>query len=289
MKAIVCGAQGQLGVDLAARVPDAVECIALKRSDFDICDTQSITAALEEHRPDVVINTAAYTAVDLAESEESIAHSINATGAFNLAQACQAPTVRLVHLSTDYVFDGSNCRPYEPDDVPNPRSVYGATKLAGEEAINSCHGLNSAIVRVSWLYGNSGANFVKTMLRLMRERKELGIVADQIGSPTWTGSLADCIWKLAERSELQGAWHWSDLGVASWYDFAVAINEIGSELGLLEGNCVVKPILTREYPTPAARPHFSVLESSKLRHALAVSGTHWRHNLIEMLKVESNV
>ncbi len=210
---------------------------------------------------------------------------MNRDGAANLALAAKQSGAGLIHVSTDFVFDGSKSSPYLIDDAPNPQSVYGASKQAGDEAVLSILADNVTIIRTAWVYSSHGQNFVKTMLRMMAERKELGIVADQIGTPTWAHGLAHMIWKTIDK-KLTGIFHMTDAGVASWYDFAVAIYEEAKELDLLHANqaCKIKPIRTEDYPLPAIRPPYSVLDKTMTWNALAIEPVHWRAALRSMLQ-----
>ncbi|MFK8031708.1 MAG: dTDP-4-dehydrorhamnose reductase [Gammaproteobacteria bacterium] len=289
MKVMLAGAHGQLGCDLVATAPAGVELDACNRTMLDITNSGQIKDRVSQYQPDVLINAAAYTAVDRAESDEESACSINATGVETLARVCRDAGVRLIHLSTDYVFDGQKNTPYQPADYTGPLGVYGRTKLAGEQAINSTEGLSANIVRVAWLYGQHGHNFVHTMLKLMKERTELNVVADQIGTPTWTKPLAQTLWQLASRPELSGTWHWADWGVASWYDFAKSIHRIGHELEVLDHKVDIRAITTLDYPTPAQRPVYSVLDSTRLRKTLELPCRHWCENLQLMMESEKHV
>jgi dTDP-4-dehydrorhamnose reductase len=231
--------------------------------------------------PDLVLNAAAYTAVDKAESEEDAARAINAGAVAAMVAALDETGGRLVHVSTDFVFDGTSPRAYRPDDERNPLSAYGRSKAAGEVVLRPI----DLLVRTAWVYSAAGANFVRTMLRLMRERDEVRVVADQIGAPTWAPGLARTLWELA-GAEASGIFHHCDAGVASWYDFAVAIQEEALATGLLSREVQVRPIATSEFPTPARRPAFSLLDSSSTRALLGDGHTHWRVNLRRMLEEE---
>lgn len=278
MKALVIGAGGQVGSALLASVPHGWSATGLARADLDLADAPAIRAAIEACAPDVVINAAAYTAVDRAESEEALAHAINADAVCAMAEAAREGGAHFVHISTDFVFPGDVARPLAPDAPRGPLSAYGRTKAAGEDAA----GPDATVVRTAWVYAAGGANFVATMLRLMREREEVRVVADQIGAPTWAPGLAEVLWGLAAR-RASGPWHWSDAGAASWYDFAVAIEEEARAAGLLNRPCKVVPIATADYPTPATRPAFSLLDSSATRETLGLDAVHWRVNLRRML------
>jgi dTDP-4-dehydrorhamnose reductase len=280
MKALITGVNGQLGKALLADAPAGWTCLALDRAALDLSDPEAIARMVDAEQPDLVLNAAAYTAVDRAEGEPELAHAINASAPAAFSKAL-GNAGRLVQVSTDFVFDGARGHAYLPDDIRNPQSVYGASKAAGEDAA----GEKDIIVRTSWVYAAGGANFVRTMLRLMRERDELCVVADQIGSPTWAQGLATTIWGLAAK-DATGIWHYRDAGIASWYDFAVAIAEEAHAVGLLDRIPAIHPIASSEYPTPARRPAFSVLDVTATREALGDVSTHWRSNLRTMLKEE---
>jgi dTDP-4-dehydrorhamnose reductase len=229
----------------------------------------------------VIVNAAAYTAVDRAEGESDLAFRINRDGADHLATAAREIGARLVHVSTDFVFDGRASRPYRPEDSTGPLNVYGASKLAGEQAVAAA-APDALIVRTAWVYGPSGGNFLATMLRLMASRTEIGVVADQIGTPTSTLTLASALWALA-GGDARGTLHYTDAGVASWYDFATAIAEEAAATGLLARAPSVRPISTADYPTPAARPAFSVLDKSATFTLLGGPPPHWRAALRAVL------
>ncbi len=282
-KILLTGANGQLGWELQRARPDTVELIALGREALDISDADAVAQRVAELKPDWIINAAAYTAVDKAESDAANATAINVAGARHLAEAAAANGVRLAHVSTDFVFDGCKSRPYQPDDETNPAGVYGATKRDGEEAVREAMADEALIVRTAWVYSAHGVNFVKTMLRLMRDREELGVIEDQVGTPTWAAELAKVLYLAIER-QLRGTYHWTDTGVASWYDFAVAIRDIGRSLGLIERDVMINPIPTEAYPTPAARPAYSVLSKDAMRQATGYTGMHWREALTNMMK-----
>jgi dTDP-4-dehydrorhamnose reductase len=279
---LITGGDGQLGTALRETAPDAVRLLTPGRAELDLLRPDSVDAVVRTARPEVVINTAAYTAVERAESEPSQAHAVNAEGATAVAAAAARAGARMIHISTDFVFDGRISRPYRPTDPTAPLSVYGASKLAGEHGVTACSGGRALIVRTAWLYGTGGTNFVTTMLRRMRAGA-VRVVADQVGSPTWSRSLAAAIWSAVERPALCGLHHWADAGVASWYDFAVAIQEEALALGLLEQPVSIDPIRTEDYPSQARRPSYSVLDTQETREALARPPIHWRTNLRRML------
>jgi dTDP-4-dehydrorhamnose reductase len=283
VKALLTGAAGQLGRSLRAMRPASVELIACTRADLDIGDAAAVQARLARERPDVIINAAAYTAVDKAESEPQLARRINTDGAENLARAARDIGARLIHVSTDFVFDGESSSPYRPEAPTRPLSVYGLTKRDGERAVLAALPQHSVIVRTAWVYAAEGANFLRTMLRLLGERGAVRVVADQVGTPTAAGPLAEVLWRIAAEPQIRGIHHWTDAGVASWYDFAVAIAEEGAVRGLLPAAVTVTPIATEEYPTPARRPAYSVLDKRSLA-AFGFAPLHWRQRLRETLQ-----
>lgn len=283
MRALVTGADGQLGRELALSARGGVHCVALDRAGLDITDPDSIAAALSRQRPDVLINAAAYTAVDGAETDRDAAFAANDIAVGLLADACAERGIRVLHVSTDFVFDGASGRAYRPGDSTGPPGVYGASKLAGEARLRS-RDASALVLRTGWVYSRHGGNFVLTMLRLMAEKDELGVVADQVGTPTWARGLALALWSFVEHSDLSGIYHWSDAGVCSWYDFAVAIAEEAFALGLLPRVCRILPIATADYPTAARRPACSVLDKRDTWRDLALEGVHWRRQLRMMLQ-----
>jgi dTDP-4-dehydrorhamnose reductase len=278
----VLGGGGQVGRAAAGTLGAKHEVIVKTRSELDIADAHAVGRLLADAKPDWVVNAAAYTAVDLAEDEPERAAAINETAVGLVADAAARIGGRLLHLSTDFIFDGTSNRAYLPSDVPRPLSVYGATKLGGEKrALQSA--CAAVVLRTAWVYAAAGKNFVLTMLRLMREREQVRVVGDQIGAPTWATGLGFAVRDLIEAQVPAGIYHWSDLGVASWYDFAVAIQEEALDRGLLTRAAAIIPIATREYPTRARRPAFSVLDSSATRGLVSTPAVHWRHNLRRML------
>jgi dTDP-4-dehydrorhamnose reductase len=279
MKALILGANGQLGRALIATAPAGAQLTARTRAALDITDGAAVVAAIAEAGPDVVFNAAAYTAVDRAESEEQLALAINGTAVGHIARAARAAGARLVHVSTDFVFDGRAGTPYPPDAQTDPIGAYGRSKRAGEIAA----GDGALIVRTAWVYGDHGANFVATMLRLMHAHGSVRVVADQLGTPTYAHGLAQALWALAAQ-DAQGFHHWTDSGAASWYDFAVAIAEEAHAIGLLAALPQVIPIDTQDFPTPARRPGYSVLDKRATFAALGGPAPHWRHQLRTMLR-----
>ena len=292
MRILLTGSGGQLGCDLAPLLEMAGhDVIAPRSKELDIADNAKVSALVSSLRPDIIINAAAYTKVDMAETEREAAAAVNGRGPENLACAAELHGAALVHISTDFVFDGKKPRPYTEDDATNPLGVYGRTKLDGEERIRQTLERHM-IVRTSWLYGSggSGGNFVKTILRLASEREHLRVVYDQAGSPTWTTDLAVAISGIVRsieesdgREDRWGLYHYSNEGVASWYDFAVAIVEEAQRAGFPIKCNRVEPILACQWPTPAERPAYSVLDKAKIKAAFSMTIPHWRSGLRAML------
>jgi dTDP-4-dehydrorhamnose reductase len=278
LRVLVTGAGGQLGRSLLLSAPEGWHVEGHSRQDCDIGDASSVAGLLAATSPDAVINAAAYTAVDRAEHDREAAMQANATAPGILAKACGERGIRFLHVSTDFVFDGHSDQPYALDAPTAPLGVYGESKLAGEEAVSAAHP-NSVILRTSWVYSPFGTNFLRTMLRLHAERDELAVVADQVGSPTAAASLARALWAAADRPAVTGIHHWSDAGVCSWYDFAVAIGEEAESCGLIDRAAAVRPIATEDYPTAARRPAYSVLDTRATAMALECSARHWRDEL----------
>ena len=281
MNILVTGSNGQLGNELrkiSSDFPD-YRMFFTDVDDLDITNSDAVIDFVEKNKIQTVINCAAYTAVDKAESDESAATLINAVAVEYLAKACDNASAAFIHVSTDYVYDGCAYKPYNEDYSTAPVSAYGRSKLAGEEAALKTP--KSVVIRTSWLYSSFGNNFVKTMLRLGKERETLNVVADQVGTPTYAADLAQAIMIIAGRAEQntleRGIFHYSNEGVCSWYDFA---HEIMQQAGL---NCVVKPIETKDYPTPATRPHYSVLNKVRIKAAYGLAIPHWKDSLVKCL------
>lgn len=281
MKILMLGGTGQLGSCLKRELSLAgIEFIAPTRTELDLVSTSDFCSAIDQLTPDAVVNAAAYTAVDKAEQDVQMAFLLNADFPAKLAIACQQLSLPLYHISTDYVFDGTACRPYCENAAVAPVSVYGDSKLAGERAVLQ-HCKQGAIIRTSWLYSEFGNNFVKTILRLAASRPELGVVADQVGTPTYAGDLAQAIVTILLHTQHSAppmdVYHFANQGVASWYDFAWHIvKHIG-------GATPVKPLATEDYPTPAKRPSYSVLNSNKISQCFAVENRHWLEALVPVL------
>jgi len=281
MKIIVTGSNGQLGrsiQEISSQYPD-FSFVFTDIEELDICDSVQVDKFFVGEKPFAVVNCAAYTAVDKAEKEKSLAKKINHEAVVNLVNGCKKTGAKLIHISTDYLFDGNKSTPYHEKDIVRPQSVYGITKLEGETAILRAE-IKSIIIRTSWLYSAFGNNYVKTMLRLGQERDQLGIVCDQVGTPTYAGDLAKVILNILQMSAkdsqrfVPGIYHYSNEGVASWYDFTKAIFEIHQGI-----TCRVNPIDTASYPTPASRPAYSVLNKSKIKTTFAIGIPYWRDSL----------
>jgi dTDP-4-dehydrorhamnose reductase len=281
MRVLITGANGQLGGALQRLAPAWAEINAIDVDDCDLTDVPMLRARLTVEAPDLILNAAAYTAVDKAEGDENLAREINSDAVAAMVEAMAETGGKVVHVSTDYVFDGTASSPYVPDAPRNPQSAYGRTKAEGEDHLRP----EDVLVRTAWVYEAGGANFVRTMIRLMKERDELGVVSDQIGAPTWATGLARTIWGLVEK-QASGTFHHSDAGVASWYDLAVAIGEEALARGLIARIPRIRPITTADYPTPANRPAFSLLDCRATREALGEEPVHWRTNLRLMLDEE---
>ncbi len=284
MKVLVSGGKtGQLRQELERTVPAGIEAVFLARDEMDVTHSDRVSSVVSHHSPQLIINASAYTAVDKAESDKETAFAVNSDGVANLARAAKANGARLIHVSTDFVFNGQHSSPYPIDFKTAPLGIYGESKLAGERHVRTILGDDGLIVRTSWVYSSLGNNFVKTMLRLMGDRDELGVIADQVGTPTWAKGLAEMIWQ-ATKKGLSGTHHWTDAGIISWYDFAQAIYEEGKSLNLIERDVIIRPLTTEQYPTPAQRPAYSVLDKSKTWEALDCTSDHWRISLRKMMQ-----
>ncbi|MUG92390.1 dTDP-4-dehydrorhamnose reductase [Scytonema sp. UIC 10036] len=283
---LLIGSNGQVGTELQKILTPYGNTVAVARPTIDMTKPETLCSIIGEYKPQIIINAAAYTAVDKAENEVEEAMAVNGIAPGILAEEADKLGASLIHISTDYVFDGNNSRPYLETDTINPLSVYGKTKLRGEEAIQKLC-TNYFILRTAWVYGTFGkSNFVKTMLRLGGEREELRVVADQIGSPTWARDIAAAIAQILPQlsPEMSGIYHYTNSGVASWYDFAVTIFEEAQRLGFPLKVQKVIPISTLEYPTPARRPSYSVLSCAKITKVLGTYPPHWRQSLREMIE-----
>lgn len=280
-RVLVTGSSGQLGSELKLLADSLMPNAVFFFTDFeelDVTNLQQIKKFVLRNRVNAIINCAAYTAVDKAESDQEKAHLVNALAPQYLAMVAKEFNCRLIHISTDYVFDGRNYKPYVETDMPNPQSVYGKTKLEGERLIKQVNPENTIIIRTSWVYSRFGQNFVKTMLKLGAERESINVIYDQVGSPTNANDLAEVILKILPNIESKEVdlFHYTNEGVCSWYDFALAIFEIK---GL---NCNVLPIKSTEFQTMAIRPHYTVLDKSKIKNQFNLNSINWRKSLIEV-------
>ena len=289
MRVLITGSNGQLGSEIKELENNykKVDLIFKDIPELDICNFESLETFIIDHKINAVINCAAYTAVDKAEEDAEIAEQVNSIGVSNLVNALEKVNGKLIHISTDYVFDGDHFLPYKESDLVSPIGVYGETKRAGElSVINS--DIDSIVIRTSWLYSSYGNNFVKTMLRLGNEKENLGVIFDQVGTPTYARDLArTCLEILSGESSVNiskngNLYHYSNEGVASWYDFTISIMELGGE------NCKVKPIQTKDYPTLAKRPHFSVLNKSKIKIDFKIEIPYWRDSLKDCIEKIKN-
>lgn len=284
---LITGANGQLGNEMRLQAAEnpSYTCFFTDVVELDICDEQAVMEYVTAHQIDVIVNCAAYTAVDKAEDNQELCDRLNHWAPGYLARAAASRGGAFIQVSTDYVFDGTAHIPYREDDTTCPNSVYGSTKLAGEEeALKYCS--QTMVIRTAWLYSTFGNNFVKTMLRLGRERETLGVIFDQVGTPTYARDLATAIWTAIRQGIVPGIYHFSNEGVCSWYDFTKAIHRLA---GIT--TCEVKPLHTADYPTRAVRPHYSVLDKTKIKEIYGLSIPHWEESLalcITQLEKENN-
>jgi len=288
LKVLLTGSGGQLGQALRASKPQGITLIACGRAELDLADAGACAAAVRQHRPDWVLNAGAYTAVDRAEQEPELAMAVNAGAPGAFAAALAESGGRLLQVSTDFVFNGEQGHPYRPEQAVDPIGVYGRSKAEGERRAQAALPADRCcVLRTSWVYGPVGKNFCLTMLRLhvlkAAAAEPLAVVADQVGCPTATHTLAAACWAVIGR-QLSGVLHWSDAGAASWYDFAYAIGELGAARGLVERAAVVLPITSADYPSPARRPSYSLLDCSASRAALDLPPVHWRQALARVLE-----
>lgn len=289
---LLIGKTGQVGQELQDTLKLLGDVVALGRSDLDLTQPESIRQSIAHIQPEIIINAAAYTAVDKAETEPELAFAINGVAPTIMAESAQKLGATLVHISTDYVFDGKHNTPYTEEDDCNPIGVYGKSKLQGELGIKT-NTDRHIILRTAWVYGTRGhGNFVKTMLRLASDREEIKVVADQIGSPTYSQDIAVAITQLVSKLSFHagifGTYHYTNSGVASWYDFAYTIFEVAKQLDFPLKIERVVPITTSEYPTPASRPTYSVLSTQKISQTLGTFPVHWRQALVKMLTELAN-
>lgn len=289
MKILLTGCDGQLGRCFLDRVPSGWEVLATDYKELDITSEEAVSSAFQEFMPDVVVNAAAYTAVDKAEEEPNLAHAINALGPKYLSKNCAKTGAFMAHVSTDYVFDGTVTEPYKETDPISPNSVYGRTKAEGEASVANS-GADYVTLRTAWVFSEYGNNFVKTMLRLGETRTELGIVADQFGGPTYAGDLAAAIISIIEQRAAgkaveNGIYHYCGTPMTSWAGFAKEIFKQAEELKLLPHNVKVNEITTADYPTPAARPAYSMMNCEKIERMLSIKQKSWCKNIVSVIKV----
>ena len=285
MRVLITGSNGQLGSEIKALAANykKLDFVFKDLPELDICNFEALQAFIIDYNINIVINCAAYTAVDKAEEDAEIAEKVNSNGVLNLVNALETIDGKLIHISTDYVFDGNHFLPYKESDPVSPIGVYGETKRSGElAALNSA--IDAIVIRTSWLYSSYGNNFVKTMLRLAKQKEELSVIFDQVGTPTYARDLAKTCLEIltgvnsAKISKNGNLYHYSNEGVASWYDFAISIMKIGGE------NCKVKPIQTKDYPALAKRPQYSVLNKSKIKTDFKIEIPYWRDSLKDCIE-----
>ena len=286
MNILVTGANGQLGNEMQVLARENLQhtYFFTDVQELDICDEQAVYAYVSEHKIDIIVNCAAYTAVDKAEDNIELGDRLNNVAPGYLARAAQANGAAMIQVSTDYVFDGTAHIPYTEEEPTCPASVYGSTKLAGEQNVMD-HCEKAMVIRTAWLYSIYGNNFVKTMIRLGQERDSLGVIFDQIGTPTYANDLAQAIFAAINKGVVRGIYHFSDEGVCSWYDFTIAIHRLA---GI--ASCKVKPLHTADYPAKAPRPHYSVLDKTKIKDTFGIEIPHWEESLkrcINQLRMET--
>ena len=286
MNILVTGANGQLGNEMQVLARENLQhtYFFTDVQELDICDEQAVYAYVSEHKIDIIVNCAAYTAVDKAEDNVELCDKLNNIAPGYLARAAQANGAAMIQVSTDYVFDGTAHIPYTEEEPTCPASVYGSTKLAGEQNVMD-HCEKAMVIRTAWLYSIYGNNFVKTMIRLGQERDSLGVIFDQIGTPTYANDLAQAIFAAINKGVVRGIYHFSDEGVCSWYDFTIAIHRLA---GI--ASCKVKPLHTADYPAKAPRPHYSVLDKTKIKDTFGIEIPHWEESLkrcINQLRIET--
>lgn len=286
MNILVTGANGQLGNEMQVLARENLQhtYFFTDVQELDICDEQAVYAYVSEHKIDIIVNCAAYTAVDKAEDNVELCDKLNNIAPGYLARAAQANGAAMIQVSTDYVFDGTAHIPYTEEEPTCPASVYGSTKLAGEQNVMD-HCGKAMVIRTAWLYSIYGNNFVKTMIRLGQERDSLGVIFDQIGTPTYANDLAQAIFAAINKGVVRGIYHFSDEGVCSWYDFTIAIHRLA---GI--ASCKVKPLHTADYPAKAPRPHYSVLDKTKIKDTFGIEIPHWEESLkrcINQLRMET--
>ncbi|WP_076413166.1 dTDP-4-dehydrorhamnose reductase [Shewanella sp. UCD-KL12] len=282
MNVLIIGKHGQLALTLMHSYPNNIEPIAMGRNEIDLSSTATISSVINQHNIALIINTAAYTNVELAENNIADAFYLNEIAAGNIAAAANIAGIKLIHLSTDYLFDGAKVTPYTTMDKPSPLNIYGLSKLKGEAAIKRLENSDFTIIRSSWLYSIAGDNFLLTMLRLMQERDSLHVIDDQVSCPTSTYELAKFIWKIAAQQHKAPTYHWTDLGKASWFEFACSIQDIAFKLGKITKKIPIVPITSSEYGSLAVRPSYSKLDISESQAILEAKP--WQQNLEAIIK-----
>lgn len=284
MKILITGANGQLGNEMRmlAKANAMHTCFFTDVEELDICNEQAVNDFVNQHAIDIIVNCAAYTAVDAAEDNQELNDRLNHRAPGYLARAAQGRGAAIIQVSTDYVFDGTNHIPYTEAEPTCPASAYGTAKLAGEKNVMD-HCEQAVVIRTAWLYSIYGSNFVKTMIRLGEERDALGVIFDQVGTPTYARDLALAIYAIINKGVVRGIYHFSNEGVCSWYDFTVAIHRMA---GIT--HCKVNPIHTADYPTKAARPHYSVLDKTKIKHTFGIEIPHWEASLADCIQLLRN-
>ena len=291
MKVLITGSQGQLGKELLKNIPHDIEVIAADRKTFNLLDLKDCREFIFDNKPDWIINAAAYTAVDLAEDEVEKAILINGEAPTEIANALKKTGGKLLHISTDFVFDGKSSSPYKVDDEPNPINIYGKSKLLGENGIKNIFQDNNQyiILRTSWVMGSEGNNFAKTILRLLKIKEKISVVYDQIGCMTSSKHLSNICWLIIQKDitnniHNQKIFHWTDAGVSSWFDIATEIGDLSFKLNLLKNPAKVLPISSDNFPTRAKRPNFSLLDCSITKEILNIENNYWRYSLLEILQ-----
>ena len=278
-RTLIFGGSGQVGRALQDTAPPSTVVIAPDIHDTDIRDADAVRRAVEDAHPDSIINCAAFTSVDAAESDREEAFRVNAEAPRTIAEMAERASIRLVHISTDYIFDGAAHQPYSPDAPTGPINVYGETKLEGERRVLTASS-RSVVVRTAWVHSGGGANFVRTAMRVLGSGQVMRVVDDQIGTPTRARHLAHALWRVVAHSQVDRVLHFTDAGVASWFDVAVAVMDALGEAGKLPHGADVVPIATADYPTPARRPRFAVLDSHACWRTIGYTPPHWRHGVV---------
>ena len=275
MRVVIFGPSGQLGRSLIASTPNSIRLDPIDRKQVELSDFRSIESRIYNSKPQYIINAAAYTNVDGAESDRDMAFRINSEAITCIAQAARRVGSFVIHISTDFVFDGESTEPYVPADVADPKTVYGASKLQGEQSLRTLIPQSSTVIRTSWLYSPFGHNFIKTMLQLMESRESISVVDDQVGCPTCAASVANAVWAAVGTNRSPGVFHWTDKGAVSWYDFAHAIQNVALEIGLLHKRIPIHSIKSDEYRGIARRPKYSVLDCSETAAVFGIRQTGW--------------